>query len=191
MNLVVNSHQHQLEEEVINMNNATITTKKRANELTKLIREGLQNAEQALREFIAGEGWVVLGYDNFVAYYDEQLSDLVLASALRPIAVLKLLEAGEDPEEVPKKVKGVGPATVTSIQRQRKAGVPAEKLVARGGYRPHSGRRPSHFRIDVGVERHQQITEIAEAYGQSAEECLLEAIDTYLAYWLPQIQEVA
>jgi hypothetical protein len=166
-------------------------TKKHANELVTTIRDGLLGAEKALKEFINGKYWVTLGFDSFKDWYDVTLADITLASELRPGVIVALLEDGEDPEQVAQEVKGIGPTTVKSIEAQRKAGIPKDKVVARGGSRPGSGRRTSHFRINMGAERYQQVTEIAEAYDQPVEDCLLEAIDNYLAYWLPQVQQVA
>jgi hypothetical protein len=162
-----------------------IKTKKRARELEKAVREGLVGAEKALKEFIVGEGWVVLDYPSFGAWYDATLSGITLASQLQADAIYALLTEGEEAEEVAKKVRGIGPETVKSINRQRKAGVPANKVNLRGGNRPGGGRPASHLRLNVGAELITQLTEIGNVYGQTKEEVAIEFLQTGVAQWLP------
>lgn len=169
-------------------------TKKRAVQLTAEIRHNLLTADKALREFIAGRGWIALGCESFAEWFRDNLADITLAVELRIDVVYQLLAEGQTPEQAAKDVKGLGPDTVANIDRQRKNGVPASRVRTgrrQGGRRAGSGRPATHLYLDLGAQMCAQLAEIAATYGQSKEEVAIEFINDGIAKWLPSVRKSA
>jgi len=162
------------------MSTASSISPARAKELTESIRKGLKEAQEALKEFITGQGWLGMGHRSFAAWYGENLMDIPLAVGLRINVVYQLLEEGMSCDQID--VNGFGPETIERIDHQRRHGVPADLASAKGGRRGGSGRRPSHVYLDLGTELYAQLTEVARRRGQTVEEAAKGFVETGVRY---------
>jgi hypothetical protein len=161
-------------------------TRRQAQTLTATIHEGLANAENALREFIDGKGWAAMGFGTFAEWWSTHLSDITLATELRPHVIYQMFAEGQTVDDIAGSIKGTGPEAVTRIKRQRDNGVPADQADVQ--VRPYNRRRPSLagvLHIDVGAAKMREYRKIAKDYGMSVENIAADAIsrqfDTMLA----------
>ena len=134
--------------------------------------------EEAIAEIIATQAWKpLLGYKTLAEAWDaNHLSETEFGAAAMARIVYRMLEEDTTPDEIADKVKGVGPERVKTVARQRKAGVPADKVTM---VRRHPRRKPcepSTIRIRVGAAKMREYHKIADDYGMTVEDIAREAI---------------
>lgn len=151
--------------------------KRTASRLWGQLKQHLINAERVLQEIIEQRAWEPLGYDSFAEAWDAQnMSDITLATELRPHVIYQLLAEGGTVESIAATVKGVGPEQVKAAKRQRQHGVPASKavLVRQHGRTPPCP--PSVIRTEVGVDKMREYRKIAQDFDTTVEAIAAEAI---------------
>jgi uncharacterized protein YhaN len=162
-------------------------TKRQADALWQQLRQHLTNAEQVMQEIIARQAWIAQGYSTFAeAWQANHMSDITLASELRPHIIYQLLDENEAVVEIAKAVKGVTPQQVSDVSQQRNAGVPVDRATVRrqprkpmSVVRQHLRSKPAEpgtIHVEVGVDNMREYRKIAHDYGMSVEAIAAEAI---------------
>lgn len=149
-------------------------TARQAEALWSKLHEHFVNAQQAIKDIIANQAWLPLGYDTFAAAWADRMADVTLAAECRPHVVYQMLAEGLTPDEVSLNTKGVGPDTVAEIDRQRKNDVPAEHVVVR--HRRRNPTPPRYLSLELGVTRMREYRRVAAVHGQTVEEIALGAV---------------
>lgn len=111
--------------------------KKRAVELTRLIRDSFVGIEKYLVEFIKGQGWVSMGFVGFNQWWDANLSDITVAQEIRPQVIYQLIDEGLTADQVAAAVKGASTEMVENLKRQKDNGVPPELASTRVRHKPN------------------------------------------------------
>jgi hypothetical protein len=84
------------------------------------------NPKRAIAEFIAGQGWAPLGYATFTAWWTDTMAEITIPPEFRVVVVYQMLAERTPADDIAAVVRGIGPAIVASLARQREHGVPAE-----------------------------------------------------------------
>jgi hypothetical protein len=154
-------------------------TAKQARALTKQIHDGLVSAEVAMDKIIAGEGWLVMGFDTFTAWFDDNFSDITLAVELRTKVIYRMLDEGKTEEEIGASIKGVSPNTAEKVAQQKRNGVPSNKATVRN---KRKSRGPATHRIiqfKVPVEDFTSYQEIAVFLNRTVDDIAAEGTANY------------
>lgn len=150
----------------------------RAMELWDRLRTLFLATQDTLEKIIYEKAWEPLGYASFAEAWQDKMGDITLASELRPHVVYQLLADGLNVNAIAAAVKGVGPAAVAGLQRQRSNGVPAKHasltVVSR-----HLRNKPaprSTLHLEVGESAYVEYQRIAKKVKMTVEEIALDAI---------------
>lgn len=95
-----------------------------ADKLWKRLHQNFVDTEATLVEIIKSKAWEPLGYESFAKAWVDKMSDITLASELRPHVVYQMFEEGLTVDEIAGSVKGVGKETAEQLGRQKSHGVP-------------------------------------------------------------------
>lgn len=111
-------------------------SKAAAEKLWADIRTDLANVEKNLIRAIQTKSWVPLGYDSFVACWNDRLKGVRLATdVLKVHVVYALLDVSDDTAEVVNAIGvrgGVSPSTIGRIKSLRDQGMTVDEAVACG-----------------------------------------------------------
>lgn len=153
-------------------------TEKEARQLTERVKKGFADVESALREVLATQAWLPLGYDSFIAWFDAELSGIELAKGVRNFIVYAMLEEGKASQAeigvrfgyAPQnKLRGqaISPP-ISKLNIQRKAGVPPSEAsdanYLRVRYQRGRGTDrylPRTASADISADTHDAIGEVA------------------------------
>lgn len=142
-------------------------SKRKAQALTEKIRHGLLLTEKSLKEFVAGEGWLVMGYESFSAWWTAEIPDITLPPAARVQVVYAMLGSGASDVEIATSVRGIGHGLAESLRHQRSMGVPAEGA-ALTAVPAHNRQKPSSWsttHVTLGPEKLRAYTALAVERG--------------------------
>lgn len=131
-----------------------------AEDLWEKLHKGFLDMEQTLTTIIASEAWKPLGYSTFAEAWAAKMSDITLASEIRPHVVYAMLDEGATIEEIADTVKGVSVETVERLEEQKDNGVPAD-MATTTTVRRHKRKLPGarkfiHIQIDADTHREWQ-----------------------------------
>lgn len=135
------------------------------------LRTGLFMAQSALVNIIAAKAWQPR-HESFAKAWVERMADISIAAELRPHVVYQLIEDGLTEAQIADAVKGVGPAVVADLKRQKEHGVPPEVASAmRKNAKPAKATLP-YQTMFVRVPRNQMSTwrKLARRNNTSVEE---------------------
>ena len=161
------------------------------------LRMGLFLVEDTIQKIIEQKAWEPLGYESFFEAWDDKMSDISLAKEIQIRAVYQMLAEGVDADRIAMSVKGIGPATLENIKRERQSGTPPELATGLPPRPPRSKASnkpvyvPPHFRekpspdsvikIDVGPTMFAEYARIAKRLGRSVPDIAKEAIEAKFA----------
>lgn len=115
-------------------------SKAAAEKLWADIRTDLANAEKNIIKAIKTRAWEPLGYESFVACWNDRLQGIRLATdVLKVHVVYALFETTDDPQMVAQAVgvrSGVTPGAIGRIKTLRDHGLTVEEAVAAGLRKP-------------------------------------------------------
>jgi hypothetical protein len=153
-------------------------TKKQAQALWEKAWDALANYQAALAEIIEKQAWLPLGHETFTdAWLATRRNELTLDKALQPLVIYQMITEGLTSDEIAELVPGVGPATVDSLKRQRKNGVPAEDASTAIDVKTHPRlTRPHTLHLYVGSEQMDEFHQIAAKHGLQVLTVALEAV---------------
>lgn len=148
-------------------------TKAQAEALVLEIREGLLNVERTFTEFIAGKGWVALGYVSFQECWMDRFRDIRLATdAMRATVVYALLDEGRDDDEIVRTTAGkIRDEAVRGLRRQKAHGVPPHRASTR--VRSHERKLPSApyvWSVTITSDEREHWKSVIEAHGHNTVE---------------------
>jgi hypothetical protein len=151
-------------------------TKKQAQAMWDRVWQTLSDHEAAIREVIDKKAWLPLGFETFAdAWFGLNHNDISLARELRPHVVVQLLSEGLTEDEVADAVKGIGPELAARINKERKAGVPADQMSL---VKQHSRlTRPHTLHIYVGAEQMEEFHRIVTSLGYPSTHVLAVALE--------------
>jgi hypothetical protein len=156
-------------------------TTRQAEALWSQLHEHFVNAQQAIKDIIAAQAWLPLGYTTFFAAWADRMADVTLAAEIRRHVICQMLAEGLTPDEVASATKGVGPETVTEIDRQRKNGVPAERVHVVVRHRRANPSPPKYLTLELGVAKMREYRRVAAIEDRSVEDIAFEAISDRFA----------
>lgn len=147
-----------------------------AEDLWEKLHKTFLDMEQTLTTIIASKAWEPLGYSSFTTAWADKMSDITLASEIRPAVVYAMLEEGATVEEIADTVKGVGPEQAETLKRQKDNGLSAKDASIL--VREHGRSRPQrHFvSIEVDGDTRQEWDRIAKAHDTTIEAIALPAV---------------
>lgn len=147
-----------------------------AEDLWEKLHKGFLDMEQTLMTIIASEAWKPVGYNTFAEAWTAKMSDITLASEIRPHVVYAMLDEGATVEEIADTIKGVGPEQAENLKRQKNNGVRAKD--ASTIVRKHRRRLPQrHFvTIEVDADTRRAWGRIAKAHNTTVEDIALPAV---------------
>lgn len=158
------------------------------------LKGNLLAAEDDIRTIIDTRAWEPLGFDSFVACWEDRLHELNLSSELRAVVVYAMFDDGASDREVALAVAGVGPSTVTGLRKGHNAGMDAKDAAAvttnRGRSR-RSGSMPQSLNITLSREQMERLAMIAAVEDTSKTEFAYEAVVAALADWVPTVRGAA
>jgi hypothetical protein len=158
--------------------NASLTAKQ-ARALTKQIHDGLVSAGVAMDKMIAGEGWLVMGFDNFAQWYDANFEGITLSSELRVTVISTMLDQGYTEEQIGDTVKGVSPSTAEKVARQKRNGVPKEKITLRNKRKSRGPADSKVIQFKVSAETFAGYQEIAVFLNRTVDDIAAQGADNY------------
>lgn len=161
------------------LKNRTLS-ERQALSLWKSLRTHFVNAAKVIEAIIEQQAWIPLGYESFAEAWNAQMSDVTLATEVRPHVVYQMLAEGYDYDAVARSVKGVGHDRAESLDRQRRNGVPARDAsmtVVREHLRKPPA-PPSMLHIEIGTIAYKRYQKIADRLGTTVESIAAEAIKT-------------
>lgn len=133
------------------------------------LKGNLLAAEDDIRTIIDTRAWEPLGFDSFVACWEDRLHELKLSSDLLAVVVYAMFDDGASDREVALAVAGVGPQTVTGLRKGYNAGMDAKD--ASWAYRPKRKAKVTdstrYVTSALTVEEHARLVDDAESSGMS------------------------
>jgi len=94
------------------------------------LRNAFLNFKEILQKIIDERAWIPLGYSSFGVAWKHYMSDITLASEIRPHVVWPLLAEKLSDDEISETVKDVGPEAAKNYRRQWENGIPADHATA-------------------------------------------------------------
>lgn len=151
-----------------------------AKKLTEEIISGLVVTAEKIEKFIAGRGWIAMGYDGFPEWYDsEGLAQLTLGQEIRPHIVYAMLGEGKSDIDIALSIKGVGPENVRALRRQKANGVPARYTTVRRHSRRTPAKPPEMLHLHIGPRKLAAWRKREEHEGRSVEDIAIELLNSY------------
>lgn len=153
--------------------NATVAW---AENLWERLHKTFLDMEETLTTIIRSSAWIPLGYNSFTDAWAARMSDITLASEIRPHVVYAMLDEGATVEEIADTVKGVGPEQAENLKRQHDNGVPAKE--ASVVVSKHRRRLPQrHFvTIEIDGDTRREWCRIAKEHDTTIEAIALPAV---------------
>ena len=146
--------------------------------LWQKLRQHFVDAIKVLEEIIETQAWEPLGYASFAEAWHAQMKDVTMAVEIRAHVVYQMLTEGYDYDQIASAVKGVGRDRVTSLDRQRRNGVPAKDatMTVVREHRRKNPTPPATLHLPVGPIALKRFQRIAEKVGKPVEVIAMEAV---------------
>lgn len=161
-------------------------TQRQATKLWEQLRSHFVNAQKVIEEIIETQAWEPMGYASFSEAWTAQMSDITIATEIRPYVVYQMITEGASDEQVAAHVKGVGRDRAAALRRQRGNGVPAAhaslhvRAEDQSVVREHLRAKPSApdtVHLKLGTVKLRRYQKIAKKRGMSVEDIALQAIE--------------
>ena len=151
-----------------------------AEKLWGALHDALANADAVIAEIIRTKAWEPLGYKTFAAAWQDRMSDVRLAGAVKARVLYALYDEGVSPDEAALTMAGVGPVEARLAHEQYEIGVPVGLVTFVRGYTrktPPATPRTLHVKLDPDV--YEEYVRVAEEH----ERTLREEVRLALEEW--------
>lgn len=164
---------------------STPLSERQAIKLWGQLRTHFVNAQRVMEEIIELRAWEPMGYASFSEAWTAQMSDITIATEIRPHVVYQMITEGRTDADIATAIKGIGRDSAAALRRQKGSGVSAKYASARREkptvVKQHLRKLPapsSALHLELGVVKLRRYQRIAKKHGMSVEDISLQAIET-------------